>query len=250
MPEGNQAHSHLWALQFLAFSAHHRGWQLKNVGIYMKLTFFFCIYIYIYILFIIVIIINVVIILILISQRRKLRPGEVQYLSQDHISSDLQCQDSEQDLLVPEAIPLTILIECLLEVCSYIQLIFIEHFYRPSTVSCMRAGQQIRSKKAHLAARLTGEQKKSEGSEKTGSSMTKLGLPIRTSDSRPRTLSFYQKSVSQGQEIFTLQGCEIVSRIITWLDLLRIYIVYLASLAQMLQGSVSTKINSGKVHHG
>ena len=87
---------------------------------------------------------------------------------------------------------------------EFIQLIFIEHFYRPSTVSCMRAGQQIRSKKAHLAARLTGEQKKSEGSEKTGSSMTKLGLPIRTSDSRPRTLSFYQKSVSQGQEIFTL----------------------------------------------
>ena len=26
MPEGNQAHSHLWALQFLAFSAYHRGW--------------------------------------------------------------------------------------------------------------------------------------------------------------------------------------------------------------------------------
>ena len=51
----------------------------------MKLTFF----LYIYILFITVIIINVVIILILISQRRKLRPGEVQYLSQDHISSDL-----------------------------------------------------------------------------------------------------------------------------------------------------------------
>lgn len=40
-------------------------------------------------LLIIIIIINVVTILILISQKRKLRPGEVQYLSQDHISSDL-----------------------------------------------------------------------------------------------------------------------------------------------------------------
>lgn len=66
-----------------------------------------------------------------------------------------------------------------------------------------RATNKIK-KKAHLAARLMGEQKKSEGSEKMGSSMTKLGLPIRTSDAQPRTLSFYQKSVSQGQEIFTL----------------------------------------------
>ena len=59
-------------------------------------------------------------------------------------------------------------------------------------------------KKAHLASRLMGEQKERERGKKKGSSMTKLGLPIRTSDSQPRTLSFYQKSVFQGQDIFTL----------------------------------------------
>lgn len=58
-------------------------WHLHEVN------FFLYIYIHTHMLLIIIIIINVVIILILISQRRKLRPGEVQYLSQDHISSDL-----------------------------------------------------------------------------------------------------------------------------------------------------------------